>query len=86
MRVKIYVVEWLVYKIFVLQKKHEFEISNLKMDQSIKIMELEDKIKKMNNDIDIYRKNSSELKKEIDELRVIFFDLLLKMFKQIKRF
>lgn len=55
-----------------LQKKHDSEISNLETDHSIQIMELEDKIKKMNYDIDIYKNNAIDLKKEIEELKVIF--------------
>lgn len=45
-------------------------MSNLKMNHSIKIIEIEDKLKKINCDIDIYKKNAIDLKKEIEELKV----------------
>lgn len=41
------------------------------MDHSIKIIELEDKLKKINQDIDIYKKNTIDLKREIEDLKVI---------------
>ncbi|CAF0718846.1 unnamed protein product [Brachionus calyciflorus] len=59
-----------------LRKKHELEISNLKTEYSKKILDLEDKIRQLNSDLENLKKNTQNQKKEIDDLKSANLKLL----------
>jgi hypothetical protein len=60
------------FNFFFLKKQHENEIYDLKSDYSIKVLSLEDKIDKLNKEIETNKKLIASLGKEIAELKVIF--------------
>ena len=54
----------------IFQRQHELEILNLKAEQTVKITELEDKINKIQKEIQVEKKNTAILNTELDELKV----------------
>lgn len=61
------------------KKKHELEVINLKHEYAIRMQELEERIDKLNKEIESHRKNVDELNKQLEEANKVCFRFVLKL-------